>query len=122
MADDFQGNDSITIQPGDVNIPVFLRLKACSASTINDGSMPYGSSVVSSTLTAHRGVGGANASSLLIASATESGNTIIAYLSYSSQLAKGLYNLTATVTMDLNGAAFNMVREYDLNRIYLKDK
>ena len=122
MGDNFQGNDSITIQPGDINVPVFLRLSACSASTKNDGSMPYGSSVISAAVTAHKGVGGADATSNLISSSTEVANTIIVYLTHNAALEKGLYNITATVTMDLDGAAFNMTREYDLNRIYVRDR
>jgi len=121
MGDNFQGTDSVTLQPGDVNVPVFLRLKACSASTKNDGSMPYGSSVISSSATAHKSVGGADATANLIGSSTEVGNSIVVYLTYNAALEKGLYNLTAKVTMDLDGAAFNMTREYDLNRIYVRD-
>ena len=126
MADSFQGTDSITLQPGDINVPVYLRLVACSASTKNDGSMPYGSTVISAVVNIHRGAGGADATTYLVDSSTEIANTIIAYLTYDSNSTgwgeNGLYNLTATVTMDLDGAAFNMTREYDLNRIYVRDK
>jgi hypothetical protein len=121
MPDNFQGSNYTVIQRGDVNVPVRLRLKACSASTKNDGSMPYGSSVISSTCSSHWGQNGA-ATTSLIASATESGNTIVTYLSYSSDLKKGAYHLTAKVTVTLSGTTEVMTREYDLDRIFIKDR
>jgi len=125
MGDNFQGTDIIQIQPGDKNVPVYLRLVACSASTKNDGSMPYGSTVMSVVTKIHRGAGGADATTYLLASSALSANTIIAYLTYDSNTTgwaeHGLYNITTTVTMDLDGAAFNMTRDYDLNRLYVKD-
>ena len=47
MSDHFQGTDHIELQPNDQNIPVRMKFKAASASTKNDGSMPYGSTVAS---------------------------------------------------------------------------
>jgi hypothetical protein len=127
MGDNFQGTDSITLQPGDENVPIYLRLVAASASTKNDGSMPYGSSVLSVATKIHRGAGGADATTYLLSSSAISANTIIAYLTYDapgssrSWAEHGLYNITATVTMDLDGAIFNMTRQYDLNRLYVRD-
>ena len=122
MADSFKGTGRTDIQPGTVNKPVYMRLKAASASTKNDGSMPFGSTVISSILTAHHGRSGVDYTSDLIASATESGNTIIAYLSYSSDMPRGTYHLTATVTMSLSGASTTFSQQFDLNRIENKDR
>jgi len=118
MTDSFKGTEYINIQPGDSNVPVSLRLVAATNSTSNDGSMPYGSTVVSSSMSAKTAAGVATTD--LITSSTESGNTVIAYLSYSSDLVKGLHNITAKVTMSISGSILNMTREYDLNRIYVK--
>ena len=120
MTDSFKGSEYVNIQPGDANVPVSLRLVAATNSTSNDGSMPFGSTVVSAVVTAKTAAGIATTD--LVSSSTESGNTIIAYLSYSTDLTKGLYNLTAKVTMSISGSILNMTREYDLNRIYVKDR
>lgn len=120
-SDDFQGSDYIAIQPSDSFVPIGLKLNAASASTANDGSMPYGSSVVSSTISAHH-ENGTDATTTLITASTESGNTIYVYLSYSTALTAGWYHLTAKVTVTVSGRSTNMVREFDLNRIRVKDK
>jgi len=120
-ADDFQGSDYICIQPGDSFVPVALKLNAASASTANDGSMPYGSSVVSSTMSAHH-EDGTDATTTLITASTESGNTIYGYLGYSTTLISGWYHITAKVTISVSGRSTNMVREFDLDRIRVKDK
>jgi len=120
--DSFKGTGKVDVQPGTVNKPIFLRLKAASASTKNDGSMPYGSSVVSSTVSAHYAQTGADYSTTLITLSTESGNTIVAYLSYSSALPTGLYHVTASVTMALTGSTALFTDEYDFNRVWVRDR
>ncbi len=118
--DSFQGNESITIQPGDINVPVSFRMVAASASTKNDGSMPYGSTLISATVLAHSANGTATTS--LVANSTETGNTIVAYLSYSSALAASLYHVTVTATFSISGSTLVMAREYDFNRVFVKDR
>lgn len=122
IMDAFKGSNRVDIQPGTVNKPIWLRLKAATASTKNDGSMPYGSTVVSSSVSAHYAPTGVSYTTSLVASSTESGNTIVAYLSYSTALPKGLYHLTAKVTMSLSGVSTHYVEEYDLNRVVVKDR
>jgi len=118
--DDFKGTDQVTVRRGDVNVPVRLHLKACSASTKNDGSMPFGSSVLSSSVSAAYAQTGTDATTALIASTTNSGNTVIAYVTPSSTLPLGLYKLKAAVTMTLQGASTNSTRNYRFNRVKLK--
>jgi len=120
MADSYDGTRHVELQPGDVNIPVFLKLNACSASTANDGSIPYGSTVVSATVTCFHRNG--TSSTALISGSTESGNTVVVYLSYSTAVPTGRHDLTAKVTLSLSGWSANMVREFDLNRIFVKDR
>jgi hypothetical protein len=122
MSDSFKGTGRTDVQPGTVNKPVYLRLKAATASTKNDGSMPYGSTVISAVVTAHHGRTNTDYSTSLITSSTESANTIIAYLSYSTALPRGLYHITATVTMSLSGASTTYSEEYDLQRIEVRDR
>ena len=117
--DSFQGTDKLTIQPNDRNVPVFLKLNAASASTANDGSMPYGSSVVEATVTAHT-TANVDVSTDVISSSTESGNTIVTYIDYSTAVANKMCHLQATVSMTLTGSTLVMVREYDFDRLYFK--
>ena len=125
MADSFDGSNHINIQPGDVNIPVHLKLNPTSASTRNDGSIPYGSSVQSVTFTAHHSESGLSATSAIFSSSSEagpSGNTVVAYLEYDSTLPTGLYDLTAKVVFTISGSSLLATREYDLNRVYVTDR
>ena len=120
MSDSFQGTEHIDVQPGDVYMPIRLKLNPASATTAVDGSIPYGSTLVSATVTAHNEAG--TATTHLVAKTTENGNAIIAYLSYSTNLSNGIYHLTARATISISGSTVNMVREFDLNRIYVKDR
>ena len=125
MSDSFGGSNRINIQPGDVNIPVHLKLNPASASTRNDGSIPYGSSVQSVTFTAHHSESGLSATSAIFASSSEAGassNVVVTYLKYDSTLPNGLYDLTAHVVFTISGSSLLATREYDLNRVYVMDR
>lgn len=119
--DSFQGTGYVNVQPGTKNKPVYLRLKACTATTKNDGSMPYGSTVVSARVYAHRAVDGV-ATTMLVSGSTESGNTIIAYLSYSTLLTPGEYHLTARVNIVVSGLSTYYREDFDFNRVMVKDR
>ena len=119
MADDFQGDNYILLQPGDLNVPVKFRFVAATASTANDGSMPYGSTIVSSSMAAYR-QDGTVITSKLIAETVISGNTVIAYLQYNSTLADGEYYLTVKPTFSLVGSTRNMTKEFDFARVHVR--
>lgn len=119
--DSFKGSGQVDVQPGTLNKPLRLRLKACSASTKNDGSMPFGSTVISATISAHYAQTGA-ASTVLVTKSTESGNTVIAYLSYSTALTPGIYHLTARVTMSVSGSTRTYREDFDFNRVFVRDR
>lgn len=121
--DKFQGSGSIDIQPGTKNKPVYLRLKPCTASTKNDGSMPFGSTIAACRVYAHRAVDGVNFSTTLVSRSTvPSSNSVIAYLSYSTSLTPGAYHLTARVSMSVSGLTTYYREDYDLNRVMVKDR
>jgi len=119
MADSVKGTDYTVLQPGDTNVPISLRLKAATASTANNGSIPYDSTVHASSWTAYNS-DGINASTM-ITSASLTSNIATVFLSYSSNLVKGMHKLTARVTVNLPGTT-SMKREYDMNRILVKDR
>lgn len=118
--DNFKGDAFINLQPGAANVPIALRLPAASASTKNDGAIPYGSTVASVAMSAKLMETGTASTSLVTGSAL-SGNGVIAYLSHTTTLSDGLYGITATVTFSLTGSTAVAVREFDLNRVYVRN-
>lgn len=119
MADDFKTGGHITLRPGDSNVPIWLRFNPASASTKNDGAVPYGSTIHSYTVTAKNYETGIS-STIMVDSVTASSKSVCVYVDYSTALNPGLYQLTATVTWALSGTTARMSRPFDLERIYLK--
>lgn len=122
MTDHFKGTGHIELQPGDVNYPVSFRFVAASASTANDGSMPYGSTVQSVVSSIKDDGKGIDATTSLIASSALSGNTVTVYLNHSSDVADGDYTLTAKMTFALSGSTRLFTREFDFRRIKLRNE
>ena len=121
MPDHFQGTDSVELQPGDVNIPVRMKFNAASATTANDGSMPYGSTV-KSVIFSVKDEKGVNATSHIRSSSALSGNSVIAYLKHSTGVADGRYFLTGKVLFGLAGSTLILTKEFDLRRIFLRNE
>jgi hypothetical protein len=119
--DNFQGSGSVDVQPGTRSKPIYLRLKPCTASTKNDGSMPFGSTLHSAQVFAHRASDGV-ATTHLVLKSTQVGNTIVAYLNYSTLLTPGLYHLTARANIVVAGLSTYYREEYDFNRVMVKDR
>ena len=120
--DEFKGIGYIDLQPGSSNIPVIARFKAATASTENDGSIPYGSTLTSATwawIGPNQTTAGA--SSNMIVSSRVSTNMAYAYLTWSSNLRNGLHKLTCTAIFSLAGTTATMQLERDLDRIYVGD-
>ena len=117
--DSFEGTRHIRLQPGDINVPILLRFKACSAATAIDGNIPYGSTITSITykMFNYKNV----STTAMIAIKRQSSNKCYCYLNYSSgttSLSTGKYKLTATAVLSLSGTTSVMTRQYDLDRIY----
>ena len=120
MSDSFDGSGHVIIQPGDSRIPIVLRLRAATASTNNDGSLPFGSTVKKAIPTFHSASG--TATTKFNPVVTYSSNRVTTQISYSSLLTAGLYHGTWTITASVGGSTVNpMVRQYDLNRIYVRN-
>lgn len=121
MADHFQGNDYVELQPGDINYPVKFRFNPASASTKNDGAMPYGSTVktVVTTIKDDKGI---SATSVLLSSSSISANTVILYLKYSTGVANGRYTITSKVNFSLSGSTRILTKEFDFRRLYLRNE
>ena len=121
MTDHFQGTNHIELQPQDNNVPLKFKFNAASASTANDGSMPYGSTVKSvvSTIKDSYGI---DATTSLILSSALNGNSVIVYLKHSTAVQDGLYTLTLKMGFALQGTTSIFTREFDFRRVILRNE
>ena len=123
MADKFDGSDHLDLQPGDSNVPQAFRFNPSTASTANTGAIPYGSTLMSSTAFVHRHDDtSVDASTALIVSKTVSSNTVTVYLQHSTMVPPGQYDLVVKPTFSLTGSATDFTRQYDFDRIFLKNR
>ena len=121
MPDHFQGNAHVELQPGDANLPIRFRFNAASASTSNDGAMPFGSTI-SSVVSTVKDCRGIDATTSLISSSQITQNVVTIYLNHSSDVADGKYTLTSKVNFALAGTTIVFTREFDFRRVYLRNE
>lgn len=121
MTDHFQGSNHVELQPQDNNVPLKFIFVAASASTANDGSMPYGSTVRSVVSTIKDSYG-TNATSSLISTSALNGNNVIVFLKHSTAVHDGLYTLTLKMSFALQGTTTIFTREFDFRRIILRNE
>lgn len=117
MGDSFQGTGHIELYPGDANVPVWFKIPVASASTANDGAIPYGSTLASATVTMEAARGWT--SSGLITSVTVSSQIVFVTLSHSSTFKTGIYTLKATISFSLAESVLTMTRPFRFNRVVL---
>lgn len=124
MEDSFKGTNYITLQPGDTSVPVKFKFKPATASTLNDGVIPYGSTVKGTTWIKVREINAttSSASTALIVTKSQSSNVVTIFLRHSSTLTGGLYQLTFKANVSISGSTRIMRRQFDFNRIYLKSR
>ena len=125
MGDSFRGKDILRLQPGDDNVPVRLKFKPATASTLNDGALPYGSSIKSvQKKVVWTANGLTSATGLLSDIASLTSNRVTLYFNHTTgdlttSYSEGLYH--ATVTLRISNGATDFDKEFDFNRIYMKD-
>ena len=123
MADSFDGSNHVDLQPGDENVPLGFRFNPCSASTANDGAIPYGSTLASSTWSVHlHDDTSVTASTLLVSVSVSSDRTVTAYATYSSGFMEGLYDVVVKPSFSLSGSTRVLTRQYDFDRLYLRNR
>lgn len=121
MVDNFGGSKNINLQPSEIDVPLKMRVTISSASTVNDGFIPFGSTLSSFTVSAHHGE--ANTSSTdIIASSSSVANTIVVYLQHTTAYISGIYHVTALGTFSLTGSTKQLIKQLDFNRVYMKDR
>ena len=122
MPDKFKGSGSITLYPGDISVPIAMRFPPASASTMNDGAIPYGSTIISaSALVYYLDDDSAGSTKLMSTAASFDGaGTVTVFLTHDATVDKGLHSIVTTVVFDLAGVARNMTRPFDLDRVWVK--
>lgn len=116
MADNFKGSDWITIQPNDLLVPYSFLFTVCSASTKNDGAIPYGETITRVDPTIHTESGTVCTTEILIESSLTSFTDTL-WLSYPSTRGVGRYHITFNVALSNT----SNVIEFDFNRLVAKD-
>jgi len=115
MADQFQGFDSITLQP-DTNSAVYtFTFPICSSATANDGAIPFGDTIASAVVKAFDENGG-DATTQIVGSTSNTTTVVTVPLSYPSTTGEGRYSLEFVLTLT-SGAKL----EFDFSRLYAKD-
>ena len=123
MADDFQGSDYIDLEPGSSNVPYRFNITVASSSKKNDGHLPYGSTLHTSTARAHHSGGSTAGTTALISSVSVSSQDVIVTMNYTSELSAGLYHMRLNITASVQGSTATPLRKHlDFDRIYLKDR
>ena len=123
MSDKFSGSESITLYPGDINVPLVLRFPSASGSTKNDGALPYGSTIISTSALVYYLDDGSSGSTVLLStdSAEASTNNVVTvWLTHSSDANKGLHSVVATIVCNISGSTRNMTRPFDFDRVWVK--
>jgi len=123
MGDMFDGTDHFDLQPGTSNKPLTAKFNPCSASTLNDGSIPYGSTLSTGTVVAHRGDDTTvNASTSIVGTVAFSSNRMTAYLSFTTGVPAGNYHLVFKPVCSLPGSALFYTGHFDYDRVFLGNR
>lgn len=114
---DFQGTETIRVQPLDVTVPYRFTFTVCTAATSNDGALPFGTTIASAVVTAHKHGVTDTSDSQLVASSSLNGLVVTVNLTYPSTNGEGTYHLRFKITLN-TGA----IIEFDFNRVRVKDR
>ncbi|MGD9381500.1 MAG: hypothetical protein PVI03_03570 [Candidatus Thorarchaeota archaeon] len=113
---DFRGENIYIIQPNDSNVPFGFRFTPASAPFVNDGNIPYNTSVASVAVTAHKD-DGTDVSSTMIGTPAPSVLDNIVAVRINWPGAVGRYHLVIVATLD-DGSK----KEFDFNRYVARDQ
>ena len=113
--DNFQGTQTIEIQPTTTKATYTFRFAACSSATANDGSIPYGTSVSSVVVKAYDEDGEVATTSLIVGTPTVAANVVS--ISFKWPGTAGDYKVSITYTLSNDD-----VDEVDFARVSARDK
>jgi len=121
MNDKFQGDDHITLTPYTSSVPYYFQATVASSSSMNDGGLPYNSSVCSFIVKVRRADGTTANSSGMVSNSTLNGNIMSVRLNYSTHLDEGLYCMTFVVTASVKGSTvLPLKKAFRFNRVYVE--
>ena len=115
MADSFSTNGTIILQPGSATVPYTFTFAAASSATVNDGSIPYGSTIASAVLKVFDKDLVDKTTEIIVAESNTT-TTLSVTMKYPATAGNGRYKLECLLTLS-TGA----VLEFDFTRIYARD-
>jgi len=115
MADQFQGFDSITIQPGTDAAVYTFTFAICSSATANDGSIPFGDTISDEAVKAFD-EDGSDVTGEIVDTSSSSTTVVTVALNYPSTSGAGRYSLEFVLAL-ASGAKM----EFDFSRLYARD-
>ena len=116
MSDSFQKSETITLQPESATVPYTFTFAAASSATANDGSIPYGTTILGADVKAFSEAGADVTSDLVV---SESNTTLVVTIKLKYPITPGVgrYSLEIVLTLSSGGA----VMEFDFTRVYAED-
>jgi len=112
---DFKEQGDIVVQPKDVKVPYTFSLPACTTAKSNDGAIPYGTHISTVVVTGHKSDG--TVATGLVSSSSVTSDVVTVALTYPST-AIGTYHLRFVCSLDTD----SIVKEFDFNRVIMRDK
>lgn len=115
---DFEGTKPIFLQPADSKVPYSFEYTVCSATTANDGSLPYGHTLSSIVTSVHREDAGVVD---IISSSSVTNQVHTIWISYpaTAPVYTGRYHLTFVATVSDGATTYK--REFDFNRLIVRN-
>jgi hypothetical protein len=117
---DFEGSKPIFLQPSDAKVPYAFEYTVCSATTANDGSLPFGHTL-SSVVTAIHREDATVLTTAILSTSSATGQVHTVFLSYPTSVGvvTGKHHLTFTAT--ISDGTTTYVREFDFNRLIVRN-
>jgi len=115
MGDSFVTNGTIVLQPGSHTVPYSFTFAAATSATVNDGSLPYGTTISGADVTAFD-TGGNDVTTEMVVSETNTTLVVTVNLKYPVTPGAGRYSLEFVLTLSSGG-----VIEDDFTRILATD-
>ena len=117
---DFEGTKPIFLQPSDARVPYAFEYTVCSATTANDGFLPYGHTLSSVVTSVHREDATVQTTAIL-ATSSATGQVHTVFLSYPTSVGAvtGKYHMTFVAT--ISDGTTTYVRELDFNRLIVRN-
>lgn len=120
--DSFQGSGTINLQRGTSNVPYRFQVTVASSSTLNDGALPYGSTLCSFTVNAFL-KGTTRSTTAPVITKSLSSNQMILRLGWTTAVNQGLYRIEFSIIASVNGSTVTPIkRQFEFDRLLLKER